>query len=131
MTTSSREHSTYLYFSTRHDKISQTRWSASTIFRIVSCLCTRDTFSVGSCTGILCVTFIQGPWRSEDILAYVDADLVCARARNHYDPSQGLELAESVAGTESSNDQGQDLKDRFKSEFTALHSNMLGLMYFC
>jgi len=58
------------------------------------------------------------------------ADIVCSRAKNHYDPQGRWDLAGD--GNESSMDAGQakDSLDRFQQAFKPLHANQKSLMYF-
>ncbi|KAL6309673.1 argonaute-like protein [Sparassis latifolia] len=54
------------------------------------------------------------------------ADIVCARAKNHYDPNGGLDLSESGTHTGDADRQLQ----AFKAGFKPLHKNMAFVMYF-
>jgi eukaryotic translation initiation factor 2C len=54
------------------------------------------------------------------------ADIVCARAKNHYDPQGGLDFSDSVTNLDN---QDKNL-EAFKKGFKPLHANMATLMYF-
>lgn len=55
------------------------------------------------------------------------ADIVCARAKNHYDPQGGFDLSDSATRDEAAaNDQLED----FKKAFKPLHQRMSRVMYF-
>ncbi|KAH9483501.1 Protein argonaute-2 [Psilocybe cubensis] len=56
------------------------------------------------------------------------ADIVCSRAKNHYDPQGSLRLSET--GSQVSGTSGGYLES-FKAGFKPLHSNQKRLMYFC
>jgi hypothetical protein len=60
----------------------------------------------------------------------LDADIVCSRAKNHYDPQGRWDLAGDE--NESSMDPGQAKYslDRFQQAFKPLHANQKSLMYF-
>lgn len=57
------------------------------------------------------------------------ADIVCSRAKHHYDPQQGLELSLSETGT-NTEEQAASL-ERYRAAFKQLNPNMKKLMYFC
>jgi eukaryotic translation initiation factor 2C len=56
-----------------------------------------------------------------------DADIVCSRAKNHYDPQGGLALSESA--TRDTAEAASDLEN-FKRAYKPLHKNQTTLMYF-
>jgi len=55
------------------------------------------------------------------------ADIVCARAKNHYDPQGSLALSESA--THDTAQAATDLEN-FKRAYKPLHQNQTTLMYF-
>jgi eukaryotic translation initiation factor 2C len=56
-----------------------------------------------------------------------DADIVCARSRNHYSPDANLEGTEY----ESLSSQGVETQlERYKKEYRPLHNNVSRNMYF-
>ncbi|THH18233.1 hypothetical protein EW146_g2726 [Bondarzewia mesenterica] len=57
------------------------------------------------------------------------ADIVCSRAKHHYDPQQGLEL--SLSDTVSNTEEQASTLNRFKAGFKVLNPKMRRLMYFC
>lgn len=57
----------------------------------------------------------------------LDADIVCSRAKIHYDPSSNLDLTET--GTVEGTQAGEQL-EAFKAGFRPLHNNMQFVMYF-
>jgi len=57
------------------------------------------------------------------------ADIVCARAKNHYDPSGNVDLSESATQTENSSQALHSL-EAFRQGFRPLHANQEKLMYF-
>ncbi|KAF9055354.1 argonaute-like protein [Hymenopellis radicata] len=56
------------------------------------------------------------------------ADIVCSRAKNHYDPSGSLHFSESASQADTA--QANDSIDAFRRGFRPLHSNQSRLMYF-
>jgi hypothetical protein len=61
------------------------------------------------------------------LMATPDADIVCSRAKNHYDPRGGLALSESM--THDTAQAASDLEN-FKRAYKPLHHNQSTLMYF-
>jgi len=55
------------------------------------------------------------------------ADIVCSRAKNHYDPTGSLDLSESATQTGS---QADTTLQAFKTGYKPLHENMSRVMYF-
>ncbi|KAF8061822.1 argonaute-like protein [Lyophyllum atratum] len=55
------------------------------------------------------------------------ADIVCSRAKNHYDPTGSLDLSESATQTGS---QADVTLQSFKTGYKPLHDNMSKVMYF-
>ena len=58
----------------------------------------------------------------------VDADIVCDRAKNHFDPTQG-DLNLEASDTATDVDVGERVQ-RFTEAFKPLHANMTTKMYF-
>jgi eukaryotic translation initiation factor 2C len=59
---------------------------------------------------------------------FLDADIVCTRAKNHYDPQAGVDFSDSATQLDSG--QADTALDAFKRGFKPLHRNMATLMYF-
>ena len=59
-----------------------------------------------------------------EYLHLTDADIVCARAKNHYEPGQNLDT-----DSETVTDASAQLK-LYQDNFMRLHANMSRLMYF-
>ncbi|KAG5642851.1 hypothetical protein DXG03_002028 [Asterophora parasitica] len=57
----------------------------------------------------------------------IDADIVCSRAKNHYDPSGNMDLSETATHTGS---EANATLEAFKSAYKPLHKKMETLMYF-
>ncbi|KAI0053586.1 argonaute-like protein [Auriscalpium vulgare] len=57
------------------------------------------------------------------------ADIVCSRAKHHYDPQQGLDLSMSETAT-NSDEQASNL-EKFKKAYIPLNRIMQSKMYFC
>ncbi|PCH41081.1 Piwi-domain-containing protein [Wolfiporia cocos MD-104 SS10] len=55
------------------------------------------------------------------------ADIVCARAKNHYDPQAGLDFSDSATVDEAA---ATNQLDAFRRGFKPLHRNMTFVMYF-
>jgi len=55
-----------------------------------------------------------------------DADIVCSRAKHHYDPQQGLDFSASETATNTA-----DAVAEFRQAFIPTHNRMKQLMYFC
>ncbi|KAG9317399.1 argonaute-like protein [Chiua virens] len=56
------------------------------------------------------------------------ADIVCSRAKNHYDPQGTLDFSDSATQADSSHAEG--ILETFRKGFKPLHANMARLMYF-
>ncbi|KDQ64588.1 hypothetical protein JAAARDRAFT_116696 [Jaapia argillacea MUCL 33604] len=56
------------------------------------------------------------------------ADIVCTRAKNHYDPQGGVDFSDSATNLDDS--QADRTLDAFKRGFKPLHKNMATVMYF-
>jgi len=56
------------------------------------------------------------------------ADIVCARAKNHYDPKASLEFSDSVS--QVSGPQALSSLEAFRKQFKPLHANTQLTMYF-
>lgn len=55
------------------------------------------------------------------------ADIVCSRAKNHYEPGGGPDFSDSATQTSGQ----QDLRlESFKSQYKPAHPSMQNLMYF-
>jgi len=55
------------------------------------------------------------------------ADIVCSRAKNHYDPHSSLEFSDSMSQVSS---QAAQTLEAFRAGFKPLHSNTQLMMYF-
>jgi len=58
-----------------------------------------------------------------------DADIVCSRAKNHYNPQQGLDP--SASGTATNPAEAITTLEIFRQAFRPAHDRMKQLMYFC
>ncbi|KAF5344152.1 hypothetical protein D9758_008884 [Tetrapyrgos nigripes] len=56
------------------------------------------------------------------------ADIVCSRAKNHYDPQSGLALSDTATHLDSA--QAETSLDNYRTNFKPLHGNQKTLMYF-
>ena len=59
---------------------------------------------------------------------YPDADIVCARAKNHYSPDGEFDLEES--GTQLESGDANRQLEAFKANFRPLHEKSKRVMYF-
>jgi len=57
------------------------------------------------------------------------ADIVCSRAKHHYDPSQGMDL--SISETATNTTEAAATLERLRQAFRPTHERMKRLMYFC
>ena len=64
--------------------------------------------------------------RSQPYTVLSDADIVCSRAKNHYDPEQNIDLSD----TASQLDNPVTTLENFKNLFKRTHVNMADKMYF-
>lgn len=58
----------------------------------------------------------------------LDADIVCSRAKNHYDPQGTVDFSDSA--TQADTSQAEGALEAFRRGFKPLHQNMASLMYF-
>jgi hypothetical protein len=58
----------------------------------------------------------------------LDADIVCTRAKNHYDPQGNVDFSDSA--TQLDDGQATTTLEAFKRGFRPLHQNMTTVMYF-
>ncbi|KIJ20240.1 hypothetical protein PAXINDRAFT_68597 [Paxillus involutus ATCC 200175] len=56
------------------------------------------------------------------------ADIVCSRAKNHYDPQGGVDFSDSA--TQADTAQAEGTLEAYRRNFKPLHANMASLMYF-
>jgi len=63
---------------------------------------------------------------SQTYFPFLDADIVCSRAKNHYDPEQNIYLSD----TASQLDNPVTTLENFKNLFKRTHVNMADKMYF-
>ncbi|KAI6105779.1 argonaute-like protein [Pisolithus sp. B1] len=56
------------------------------------------------------------------------ADIVCSRAKNHYDPQGSVNLSDTATHTDTTG--AESALEAYKRNFKPLHSNMTTLMYF-
>lgn len=57
-----------------------------------------------------------------------DADIVCSRAKNHYDPKGSVNLSDTATQTDTTGADGA--LEAYKRNFKPLHGNMASVMYF-
>ncbi|KAH0839868.1 argonaute-like protein [Lanmaoa asiatica] len=86
----------------------------------------RSTRSVSIPAPVYC-TFLT---TSFQMLAHLglDADIVCSRAKNHYDPQGAVDFSDSATQVDTS--QAEGALEAFRRGFRPLHANMASLMYF-
>lgn len=65
-----------------------------------------------------------------NITPTLDADIVCSRAKHHYDPEKGLELSGGSDSLENI-DQQNAMVEQYRAAFKPLHPEMGRVMYFC
>ncbi|KAI0254712.1 argonaute-like protein [Lactifluus subvellereus] len=58
------------------------------------------------------------------------ADIVCSRAKHHYDPQQGMDLS-NLSETATNTTEAANTLERFRQAFRPTHERMKKLMYFC
>jgi eukaryotic translation initiation factor 2C len=88
----------------------------------------RATRSVSIPAPVYCTTFqYLHNIRLTDFI--LDADIVCSRAKHHYDPQQGLDL--SMSETLTNTTEAVTTLERFRQGFRPAHERMRRLMYFC
>lgn len=93
-------------------------------------LCPFYSFCVHPCASILYVHILQAASLNiADILS--DADIVCARAKNHFDPSLNVDLSD----TESQSESGQQRSSAktlsyYQKAFKPLAATAQRRMYF-
>ncbi|KAH7887674.1 argonaute-like protein [Phlebopus sp. FC_14] len=56
------------------------------------------------------------------------ADIVCSRAKNHYDPSGTVDFSDSATHTDTT--QAEGILEAYQRNFKPLHANMSTVMYF-
>ncbi|KAI0314809.1 Piwi domain-containing protein [Amylostereum chailletii] len=59
------------------------------------------------------------------------ADIVCSRAKHHYDPQQGLDFTGTGSETATNVERDQETLAAFRRGFKPLHERQKTLMYFC
>lgn len=112
--------------------VSQSGWSAESFLRPVPCVRPIDPLSFDSRACLLYVLlFLSLTYElvvTSSILLCADADIVCSRAKNHYDPTGAFGLSDTDTQLESG--QANDALERFKRNFQPLHNAQKRLMYF-
>ena len=63
-----------------------------------------------------------------DLRIISDADIVCSRAKNHYDPQGTVDFSDTATQLDSG--QAEGTLEAYKRGFKPLHANMASLMYF-
>jgi len=61
------------------------------------------------------------------LMPRIDADIVCARSKNHYDPQGNLNLSDTATQTSAG---AAAALQAFITNFKPLHSNQSNQMYF-
>ena len=59
------------------------------------------------------------------------ADIVCARAKHHYDPSGDVEFTHTLSETADNSEAQQQALAAFRAGFKPVHPTISQLMYFC
>lgn len=83
------------------------------------------TLSINSRTGIL---YVSRHFCLHVDPSWLDADIVCSRAKNHYDPRGTVDFSDSA--TQADTSQAEGALEAFKRGFKPLHANMQSVMYF-
>lgn len=60
----------------------------------------------------------------------IDADIVCARAKFHYDPHFNFSMSETMSQVSTPSAPGATLVEQYQAGFRPLHPNQAGHMYF-
>jgi eukaryotic translation initiation factor 2C len=90
----------------------------------------RATRSVSIPAPVYCDACSLSPYFIPLTMGFIlDADIVCSRAKHHYDPQQGLDLSASEAATNTT--EAVTTLERFRQAFRPTHERMKKLMYFC
>jgi len=88
----------------------------------------RATRSVSIPAPVYCDACPLSPHTMTDLYTQ-DADIVCSRAKHHYDPQQGLDL--SMTDTATNTTEAANTLERLRQAFKPTHERMKRLMYFC
>jgi len=75
-----------------------------------------------------CIVNCIPNWFKPPLIPVPDADIVCSRAKNHYDPDGSLDFSDSATQMEGS--QADTSLDAFRRGFKQLHPKQALLMYF-
>lgn len=95
------------------------------------CICSFYSFSLYSCARILFVISTRKALYASPLIStllLLDADIVCSRAKNHYDPHGTVDFSDSATQVDSA--QAGDSLDAFRRGFKPLHKAQSTLMYF-
>jgi eukaryotic translation initiation factor 2C len=86
----------------------------------------RSTRSVSIPAPVYCMSD-SSPFLTDFLISISDADIVCSRAKNHYDPQANFGLSESATHDTA---QVATTLEHFKNAYKPLHKNQSTLMYF-
>ena len=91
----------------------------------------RSTRSVSIPAPVYCKTLhLSAGDIVADSFLLIDADIVCSRAKNHYDPQDRWDLVGDENESSMDPSQAKRSLDRFQQAFKPLHANQKSLMYF-
>lgn len=88
----------------------------------------RSTRSVSIPAPVYCMYFQGLPSGVYSEYKNIDADIVCSRAKNHFDPQAGVNLSDSA--TQLDEQQDTTTLEAYKRGFKPLHQNAALTMYF-
>ena len=86
----------------------------------------RSTRSVSIPAPVYCM-FDSSPFLTNFLISTSDADIVCSRAKNHYDPQAHFGVSESATHDTA---QAATTLEHFKNAYKPLHINQSKHMYF-
>jgi eukaryotic translation initiation factor 2C len=108
----------------------ENNFSADALQSLSFALChvyARSTRSVSIPAPVYCMS---GYFRmlNEILIDFADADIVCSRAKNHYDPQGTVDFSDSATNVDSQ--QADTSLEAFRRGFKPLHQSQSTLMYF-
>lgn len=93
----------------------------------------RATRSVSIPAPVYCKNGFIKQIYSDGLISTLDADIVCSRARNHFDPSEhwgALDSEDTGSGDASGDKPMFDTLELFQKGFKPVHKNQKTVMYF-
>jgi hypothetical protein len=104
----------------------QRRRLAVAVLCVVPRLRPFDSLGVDPCSRVLYVLDFCSAFDFSDFSS--DADIVCSRAKNHYDPQGTVDFSDSA--TQVDEGQAASSLEAFRRGFKPLHQSQSTLMYF-